>query len=276
MLTLQSDALREAGMALGAGRGFVIRTIIWKAAGPGILTGGLLGFARISGETAPLLFTSLGNQFLALNLSEPMASLPTTIFQFALSAYDGLAATRLGGRAADRRCRACLPISSGVWSAAGVPDMNTSTMNPPAIPGLEEAEGYSVAPPPADQLHLDVRELNFFYGKNQALFGVELPVARNKITALIGPSGCGKSTLLRTINRIYELYPGQRAEGQILLDGEDLLHGMRAADVRARIGMVFQKPTPFPMSIYDNIAFGVRLYRKVSQAPRWTGLSNAR
>jgi phosphate transport system permease protein len=88
MLALQPNTLREAGMALGAGRGFVIRSIIWKAAGAGLFTGGLLGFARISGETAPLLFTSLGNQFVNLNMSQPMGSLPTTIFQFALSAYD--------------------------------------------------------------------------------------------------------------------------------------------------------------------------------------------
>jgi phosphate transport system permease protein len=88
MLALQPNTLREAGMALGAGRGFVIRSIIWKAAGAGLLTGGLLGFARISGETAPLLFTALGNQFFNANLTKPMASLPTTIFQFALSAYD--------------------------------------------------------------------------------------------------------------------------------------------------------------------------------------------
>ncbi|HEY0270418.1 MAG TPA: phosphate ABC transporter permease PstA [Sphingomonas sp.] len=88
MLTLQPNTLREAGMALGAGRGLVIRSIIWKAAGAGLLTGGLLGFARISGETAPLLFTSLGNQFFTTNMTQPMASLPTTIFQFALSAYD--------------------------------------------------------------------------------------------------------------------------------------------------------------------------------------------
>jgi phosphate transport system permease protein len=88
MLTLQPNTLREAGMALGAGRGLVIRSIIWKAAGAGLLTGALLGFARISGETAPLLFTSLGNQFFNGNMSQPMASLPTTIFQFALSAYD--------------------------------------------------------------------------------------------------------------------------------------------------------------------------------------------
>jgi len=88
MLTLQPNTLREAGMALGAGRGFVIRSIIWKAAGAGLLTGGLLGFARISGETAPLLFTSLGNQFVNYNMTKPMGSLPSTIFQFALSAYD--------------------------------------------------------------------------------------------------------------------------------------------------------------------------------------------
>ena len=134
--------------------------------------------------------------------------------------------------------------------------------------------------PPAGSLVIDVRGLNFFYGKSQALFDVDLPVARNHITALIGPSGCGKSTLLRTLNRIYDLYPNQRAEGQILFNGEDVLSGKshdEAGDstqrvngdtsrLRARVGMVFQRPTPFPMSIYDNIAFGVRLHRKVSKA----------
>ena len=108
---------------------------------------------------------------------------------------------------------------------------------------------------------LQVEKLDFFYGKNQALFGVDLPVARNRITALIGPSGCGKSTLLRSLNRIYELYADQRALGRILLDGDDILRpSTNLASLRARVGMVFQKPTPFPMSIYDNIAFGVRLY----------------
>ena len=133
--------------------------------------------------------------------------------------------------------------------------------------------------PPADSLVIDVRGLNFFYGKTQALFDVDLPVARNHITALIGPSGCGKSTLLRTLNRIYDLYPNQRAEGQILFNGEDVLSGKGGDEasngsqrvngdlsrLRARVGMVFQRPTPFPMSIYDNIAFGVRLHRKVSK-----------
>ncbi len=126
------------------------------------------------------------------------------------------------------------------------------------------------APPPEERV-LDVRGLDFFYGKNQALYGVDLPVARNQITALIGPSGCGKSTLLRTLNRIYDLYPGQRAAGEILFNGENLLGtgdggGGDLARLRSRIGMVFQRPTPFPMSIYDNIAFGVRLQRNVGKA----------
>ncbi len=122
-------------------------------------------------------------------------------------------------------------------------------------------------PPPADNRVIDVRNLNFFYGKTQALFDVELPVARNKVTALIGPSGCGKSTLLRTMNRIYDLYPGQKATGTISFDGENILdQGKNSESLRARIGMVFQRPTPFPMSIYDNIAFGVRLHRRVGKA----------
>ena len=146
----------------------------------------------------------------------------------------------------------------------------------------EEQPTVMVAPPQEERV-LDVRGLDFYYGKTRALHGVDLPVARNRITALIGPSGCGKSTLLRTLNRIYDLYPGQRAEGQILFNGENLLNprdpvdqdasgsgrprvGGDLARLRARIGMVFQRPTPFPMSIYDNIAFGVRLQRSVGKA----------
>ncbi len=124
-----------------------------------------------------------------------------------------------------------------------------------------------IVPPPADSLVLETKKLDFFYGNNQALYGIDLPVKRNAITALIGPSGCGKSTLLRTINRIYDLYPGQRAEGEILLDGVNILGPkVDVTALRARIGMVFQKPTPFPMSIYDNVAFGVRLHSSKSKA----------
>ena len=133
-------------------------------------------------------------------------------------------------------------------------------------PAVDEFET-SIADVDRADVRVDVRNLNFFYGKTHALKNVSLPFARNKATALIGPSGCGKSTLLRTLNRMYALYPGQRAEGEILLDGENVLApGVDLARLRARVGMVFQKPTPFPMTIYDNVAFGVRLYEKLSRA----------
>ncbi|OYY92613.1 MAG: phosphate ABC transporter ATP-binding protein [Hydrogenophilales bacterium 28-61-23] len=112
---------------------------------------------------------------------------------------------------------------------------------------------------------LSVRDLNFYYGDFRGLTNVSLDIAKSKVTAFIGPSGCGKSTLLRTFNRMYDLYPGQRAEGQILFHGKNLLDKKQDVNlVRAKIGMVFQKPTPFPMTIYENIAFGVRLYEKMS------------
>ncbi len=118
--------------------------------------------------------------------------------------------------------------------------------------------------PPA---RLSVRNLNFYYGKYKAIKNVSLDIAQNQITALIGPSGCGKSTLLRVFNRMFELYPDQRAEGEVLIDGQNILtSGEDVSLVRAKIGMVFQKPTPFPMSIYDNIAFGIKLYEKLSRA----------
>lgn len=113
---------------------------------------------------------------------------------------------------------------------------------------------------------LQIKNLNFYYGDFQAIHNVNMDIKENKVTAFIGPSGCGKSTLLRTFNRMYELYPGQRAEGEIYMDGENLLTTKTDISlIRARVGMVFQKPTPFPMSIYDNIAFGVRLFEKLSK-----------
>ena len=125
----------------------------------------------------------------------------------------------------------------------------------------------SIAPIPKDQVKLAINNLDFFYDKTRTLKSVSVGFARNQVTALIGPSGCGKSTLLRTLNRMYALYPGQRAEGEIMMDGENLLSPrMDLAKLRSRIGMVFQKPTPFPMSIYDNVAFGVRLYENLSKA----------
>jgi phosphate transport system ATP-binding protein len=110
-----------------------------------------------------------------------------------------------------------------------------------------------------------IRDLDFFYGRFQALKDVSLDVAERRVTAFIGPSGCGKSTLLRTLNRMYSLYPGQRAVGEIAFNGQNILGGgIDLNMLRAKVGMVFQKPTPFPMSIYDNIAFGVRLYEPLT------------
>ncbi len=114
---------------------------------------------------------------------------------------------------------------------------------------------------------IEVRNLNFYYGNFRSLKDVSMDIAERKVTAFIGPSGCGKSTLLRTLNRMYSLYPGQRAEGEINFYGNNILDKSQDLNLlRARIGMVFQKPTPFPMTIYDNIAFGVRLYDNLSKS----------
>ena len=114
---------------------------------------------------------------------------------------------------------------------------------------------------------ISVRNLNFFYGSFQGLKNINLEILERRVTAFIGPSGCGKSTLLRTLNRMYDLYPGQRAEGEILMNGKNVLDKSQDLNLlRAKVGMVFQKPTPFPMSIYDNIAFGVKLYESLSKA----------
>jgi phosphate transport system ATP-binding protein len=124
---------------------------------------------------------------------------------------------------------------------------------------------------PADRTRLTekvaIRNLDFYYGDSRALKSVGLPLYQNKVTAFIGPSGCGKSTLLRVLNRMYDLYPNQRATGEVMFDGDNILSSKQDLNLlRARIGMVFQKPTPFPMTIYENIAFGIRLYEKLPKS----------
>ena len=132
-----------------------------------------------------------------------------------------------------------------------------------ASPELPEV---SIAEVDKAKVKLDVQSLDFFYGKSHALKDVSIPFEAKAVTALIGPSGCGKSTLLRALNRMYALYPGQRATGKIMLDNEDILRpGVNLSMLRAKVGMVFQKPTPFPMSIFDNVAFGVRLYETLGR-----------
>jgi phosphate transport system ATP-binding protein len=128
-------------------------------------------------------------------------------------------------------------------------------------------DAVSDGPRPVQRIKIETRNLSFFYGKFQAIKNVNLDIPENQVTAFIGPSGCGKSTLLRMFNRMYELYPDQRADGEINIDGENILTSKKNVSlIRAKIGMVFQKPTPFPMSIYENIAFGVRLYEKLGRA----------
>lgn len=136
-------------------------------------------------------------------------------------------------------------------------------VNQENIPGGE----YDIDIVRPEDTKLEVKNLNFYYGNFHAIKNVNMRIARNKVTAFIGPSGCGKSTLLRTFNRMFELYPGQRAEGELNIDGENILTSKTDISlIRAKIGMVFQKPTPFPMSIYDNVAFGVRLFENLSKS----------
>ena len=122
----------------------------------------------------------------------------------------------------------------------------------------------TAAPEVLSQNVLEIRNLNFYYGSFHSLKNINLDIKENSVTAFIGPSGCGKSTLLRTLNRMYSLYPGQRAEGEINLYGQNILDKSQDLNLlRARVGMVFQKPTPFPMSIFDNVAFGVKLFENL-------------
>jgi len=118
-----------------------------------------------------------------------------------------------------------------------------------------------------NEARITIRDLNFYYGANQALKNINLDLPDCQVTGMIGPSGCGKSTLLRILNRMYDLYPGQRATGEVMMDGENIIEpNVNLNALRAKIGMVFQKPTPFPMSISENIAFGVKLHEKLSKS----------
>ena len=134
----------------------------------------------------------------------------------------------------------------------------------PAATASSAAHGRAAFTSQIEDPIMQVRDLDFYYGKFHALKGINLDIPEKKVTAFIGPSGCGKSTLLRTFNRMFDLYPGQRAEGQILIRGKNILDADQDVNLlRAKVGMVFQKPTPFPMTIFENIAFGVRLYESM-------------
>ena len=259
MLNLVPKELREAAAALGMPRAVVISRISYRAARAGMITGVLLAIARISGETAPLLFTSLNNQFWSTNLNAPMASLPVVIFQFALSPYAEWQKLAWTGALIITASVLALSIIARLL-AARENVMNVASLSVPTV--VHDAVHSADLPE-----KITIRNLSFDYGDLRALKNITLPLRENKVTAFIGPSGCGKSTLLRVLNRMYDLYPNQRAEGEVVLDGEDILSPQQDVNLlRARIGMVFQKPTPFPMSIYENIAFGIRLYERLAKS----------
>lgn len=195
-------------------------------------------------------------------MMQPIANLPVTIFKFAMSPFAEWQQLAWAGVLIITLCVLLLNILARVIFAR----RNTVNFCSAATAALneEEIEMSMVNTAPGK---ISVRNLNFYYGKFHALKNINLDITKNQVTAFIGPSGCGKSTLLRTFNKMFELYPEQRAEGEILLDGDNILTNTQdIALLRAKVGMVFQKPTPFPMSIYDNIAFGVRLFEKLSRA----------
>ena len=201
-----------------------------------------------------MLFTALSNQFFSADLGQPMANLPVTIFKFAMSPFANWQQLAWAG---------VFLITLGVLA------LNIAGAR--AVPAEIDERPMDIVRRIAslanERVKMDVQNLNFYYGKFQALKNISLKVPEKKVTAFIGPSGCGKSTLLRVFNRMYELYPEQRAEGEVNVDGENILTTKEdVALIRAKIGMIFQKPTPFPMSIYDNIAFGVRLFERMSRS----------
>jgi phosphate transport system ATP-binding protein len=144
--------------------------------------------------------------------------------------------------------------------------LSTETQNQPT--GSKSFGGMQARSEAAlNDARVAIRNLDFFYGDNRALKGINLDLPDRQVTGMIGPSGCGKSTLLRILNRMYSLYPGQRATGEVLLDGQNIISdAVGVNELRAKVGMVFQKPTPFPMTIYDNIAFGIKLHEKLSKS----------
>ncbi len=266
MLRLVPDSLREAAAALGTPQWKMILMVTLRSVRAGVVTGVLLAVARISGETAPLLFTALNNQFWTANLERTDVEPSRRDLPVRDEPLQGLAGAGVGGRAPhhsggpDAQHRGARAVSPDRRQMTH--DAKDTTMNLDAVairPDVPEQNALPAGP------KMSIRDLDFFYGKFQALKDVSLDIAERQVTAFIGPSGCGKSTLLRTLNRMYSLYPGQRAVGEIMLDGENILApGVDINMLRAKVGMVFQKPTPFPMSIYDNIAFGVRLYENLS------------
>ena len=262
MLGLVPNPLREAASALGLPRSLVIKRIAYRAARAGLITGVLLATARVAGETAPLLFTALSNQFFSLDMTKTMANLPVTINNFVQSPYVYWKQLAWSGALLDHAHRTCPEY----WRAHSWRREDNQMTDLSVSVSTASGPVPQVALPEAAP-KVTARGLNFYYGENHALKNINLTLGTHRVTAFIGPSGCGKSTLLRIFNRMYDLYPGQKATGQLMLDQTNILDPKLDLNLlRARVGMVFQKPTPFPMTIYENIAFGIRLYEKISKS----------
>ena len=237
MLATVPHAIREAALGLGVPKWRTAISVSLRTASPGIITGCMLAFARVAGETAPLLFTALGNQFWSFKLNEPIAALPLQIYVYAISPYDewhrlawagALVLNRYDHGFRHARPHLCQPRRTQGRKLVGVGIL--------------------------------VEDLNAWYGSNHTLQDINLHIPANHATALIGPSGCGKSTFVRCLNRMHETNPIARATGIVKMGEVDIYKDASPVEIRRRVGMVFQRPNPFPtMSIYDNVVSGLKL-----------------
>ena len=251
-------------MALGASKWKTIKTVIVPAAYRGILTAILLALARVAGETAPLLFTAFGNRFWSQGWDHPTASLPVVIYNLRGVTVRGLASSGVGGGVSPARVDPDHQHISANDSVAGYCGAEGIRMQASSKPGLSVNITPTAGLPGAKEqaaaapMRMTISKVNFYYGSKQILFDVNMGIADKRVTALIGPSGCGKSTLLRTLNRMHETVNSSRLEGEILLDRQNIL-AQDVTALRRRIGMVFQRPNPFPKSIFENVAYGPRI-----------------
>ena len=265
MLLMVPLNVREAALGLGVPNWRSVLSITLRTASPGVITGCMLAFARVAGETAPLLFTAFGNQFWSTSVNQPIAALPLQIFVYAHLSLRRMASSGMGRRAgadrAHRRIRRAGPLCSRPRS-------------------FERGKLVGVG--------IEVSDLNAWYGTNHTLQSISLRIPANHATALIGPSGCGKSTFVRCLNRMHETNPIGRVTGTVRVGPTDIYAQASPVEIRRRIGMVFQRPNPFPtMSIYDNVASGLRLNgfrnrkildevveRSLQQAALWDEVKN--
>ena len=276
--------LREAGLALGAPKWKVIADIVISSSIAGIVTGIMVALARVAGETAPLLFTAFGNRFWHSSLLQPIAALPLQIFSYAISPFDDWHRQAWAGALVLIGIVFMMNLSANYFvfrrdrflfgkSSDKTEDSNNSerklTMKSIASPSIpEKLEKFSlnkrinIDPLDVNDLpvKISVKNLNFYYGKQQVLKEDSMNISSRRVTALIGPSGCGKSTLLRTFNRMDEVIPSSRMEGEVLIDRNNIYDKITdVVALRQKVGMVFQKFTPFPKSIYDNVSYGLKI-----------------